>query len=257
MASDLLQNLLGELPDSALVLDVGGWSNPLARADWVIDLGSYATRGWYAWGLGSERGEARERFTADRWVELDICGPEPWPFDDGMFDFVVCTHTLEDVRDPIRVCTEMMRVGAAGFVETPSAALELTRGIQSPLWCGWNHHRWLVEREGDGLVFRAKLHHIHSPFFPSVRSPRFLRPEAREPLAFAWRGSFPVREAVTLTEWDELDRVLAGIAARASRPDSLGAARRRVLEASWRAYRRARAAVGRLPGISAVRPDRC
>ena len=43
-----------------------------------------------------------ERFTADTWVVQDIC--TPWPFADGQFDFAVCSHTLEDVRDPVFVC---------------------------------------------------------------------------------------------------------------------------------------------------------
>lgn len=250
-----LQALLDELPDGSLVLDVGGWSNPDPRADWVIDVGAYESRGWYEWGLGTKLpAREPERFTRETWVEADICGPDPWPLEDGMFDFVVCTQTLEDVRDPIRVCAEMMRVGKAGYIETPAAVIELTRGIQSPLWCGWNHHRWLVEREGDGLVFRAKPHHVHSPLFPAVRSPRLLRPEAAEPLRFAWRGSFPAREAITLTDWDELDRILGGIVARGSRPDQLGAARRGGLRALWGSYSRARRGLGRLAGRRPAQP---
>ena len=33
--------------EDGLVLDVGGWAKPLARADWVIDLMPYETRGLY------------------------------------------------------------------------------------------------------------------------------------------------------------------------------------------------------------------
>lgn len=249
MAAPRLEALLGELRESSLVLDVGGWANPNPRADWVIDLESYDTRGWYEWGLGTPLPrEHPERFSAETWVQADICGAEPWPFAGGMFDFVICSQTLEDVRDPIRVCAEMMRVGKAGYIETPAAVIELTRGIQSPLWCGWNHHRWLVEPEGDGLVFRAKPHHVHSTLFPAVRSPRLLLQEAAEPLRLVWHGSFPVREAITLTDWDELDRVLAGIVARGSRPDRIGTARRRGLAALWGPYSRVRRGLGRLAG---------
>jgi hypothetical protein len=250
-----LQALLDALPDSGLVLDVGGWSSPNPRADWVIDLGSYETRGWYEWGLGATlEHDSPERYAADTWLQLDACGPAPWPFEDGMFDFAICSHTLEDVRDPIGVCAEMMRVSKAGYIETPAAVIELTRGIQSPLWCGWDHHRWLVEHESDGLVFRAKPHHVHSPLFPAVRSPRLLRADAAEPLRFAWSGSFPVREAVTLTEWDELDATLLEIIARGSRPDPVGRAKRGSLGVVWACYRRLRSAVGRLVRSPARRP---
>gem|GEM_PF-6800036 len=33
-----------------------------------------------------------------------------------MFDFVVCSHTLEDVRNPGRGCEEILRVGKAGYL---------------------------------------------------------------------------------------------------------------------------------------------
>jgi hypothetical protein len=242
-----LRVLLDELPETSLVLDVGGWSNPNPRANWVIDLGSYDTRGWYEWGLGAKlEHDSPERYTPDTWLQIDACGPDPWPFDDGMFDFAICSHTLEDVRDPIRVCSELMRVSKSGYIETPAAVTELTRGIQSPLWCGWNHHRWLIERDGEGLVFRAKPHHVHSPLFPAVRSPRRLRLDAASPLRFAWHGPFPAREAVTLTEWDELDQALLAIIARDSKPDPIGTARRGSLRVAWSSYARTRAGLGGL-----------
>ena len=106
--------ILRELPDDALVLDIGGWGKPFPRADWVVDVKDYATRGVY----GSEPGE--ERFGLKTWVQRDICAAEPLPFEDEQFDFVVCSHTLEDVRDPVWVSSEINRVGRAGYIEVPS-----------------------------------------------------------------------------------------------------------------------------------------
>ena len=40
-------SLLERLADNERVLDVGGWAKPLDRADWVIDLLPYETRGLY------------------------------------------------------------------------------------------------------------------------------------------------------------------------------------------------------------------
>src|SRR5947209_20356182 len=103
--------ILRTLADDALVLDVGGWAAPFNRADWVIDLMPYDTRG----PLGSYGGGA-ERFTRDTWVQRDICDREPWPFADAQFDFALCVTTLEDIRDPIWVCSELARVARAGSV---------------------------------------------------------------------------------------------------------------------------------------------
>ena len=77
------------------------------------------------------------------WIEHDICAREPWPFAERQFDFAVCSHTLEDVRDPIWVAAELQRVAVAGYIEVPTLREELTYGIQGP-WVGWGHHRWLV-----------------------------------------------------------------------------------------------------------------
>ncbi len=177
MTATELDRLLDGLADDALVLDVGGWASVHPRADWVIDIGPWETRNGFA-----PRGARPERVTKERWVQQDICSPEPWPFDDDTFDFAICGQTLEDVRDPLTACAEMSRVGKAGYVESPHAAIELTRGVESPLWCGWGHHWWLVLREGPGLVFMMKPHHIHSRFWPAIASPRLLTPEAVEPI---------------------------------------------------------------------------
>ena len=48
------------LADDDLTLDVGGWASPWERADWVIDMMPYSTRGLY----GSSD-PALERFSAE------------------------------------------------------------------------------------------------------------------------------------------------------------------------------------------------
>jgi hypothetical protein len=182
--------------------------------------------------------------SAETWVERDVCDPEPWPFADAQFDFVLCTQTLEDLRDPIRVCREMARVAKAGYLETPPAVEELTRGIESPLWCGWKHHRWLAWEEDGEVVFLGKPHHIHSPFWPSVPSPKRLRPEAREPFGFRWEGTFAAHEEIVV-EQAELDDLLEAIVAHSSVADPLASAWRTAAGVAWQGYRSVRGSVGR------------
>jgi Methyltransferase domain len=189
--------------EDQLVLDVGGWASPLARADWVIDLMPYETRGLY----GKAAPDA-ERFSADTWVQADVCDREPWPFADGQFDFSVCSQTLEDLRDPVWVCSELTRVSRAGYVETPSRLEEQAVGLHGN-WAGWTHHRWLVEHEGDELVF------VHKPHMLSARPElcltrgqwESLTPEQRVVSVF-WEGTLPASERV-FTVPEELDAYLA------------------------------------------------
>jgi len=88
------ERILATLPKDAVVLDVGGWAAPFNRADWVIDLMPYETRG--AMGHYGPRGE---HFSRRTWVMRDICDHTPWPFKDDQFDFAICVTTLEDIRD--------------------------------------------------------------------------------------------------------------------------------------------------------------
>ncbi len=135
-------------------MDVGGGCRPFERADWVIDLLPYEERSNYGEEVVSAE---HERFSLATWVQRDICEHEPWPFADDQFDFVFCSHTLEDIRDPIWVCGELKRVAKAGYIEVPSRLWEQSHGFEGP-WTGWDHHRWLCE-VGDGRIDFTFKHH--------------------------------------------------------------------------------------------------
>jgi hypothetical protein len=182
--------IVARLAPDDLVLDVGGWAEPFARSDWVIDLLPYATRGLY----GQPADPRAERFTAATWVVRDVCAREPWPFADDQFAFAVCSHTLEDVRDPVWVCAELQRVARAGYVEIPSRLEEQAFGVQGP-WVGWSHHRWLIDVEGDAIAFTHKsqlLDHRAADRFP-VGFHATLAPEERVSTLW-WEGGFAARE---------------------------------------------------------------
>ena len=209
------KQILDELPDDALVLDVGGWAVPFPRADWMIDLCSYETRG--QWGY--EGRQQDERFSAATWVQRDICDREPWPFADDQFDFVICSHVLEDVRDPVWVSSELNRVARAGYLECPSRAEEQCWGFQGP-WTGWGHHHWIVETDADqdAVSFLFKHHVIHAP---ANRFPAGYREQltADERVTWLWwQGSFAYSERL-FEKPEDLDRYLADyVAERAPRP---------------------------------------
>ena len=69
------------------------------------------------------------------------------PFRDKAFDFVVCNHVLEHVEDPLRACRELMRIGRAGYIESPSDTSNMLFA-----W-GGKMHRWNVLTVGKRLVF--------------------------------------------------------------------------------------------------------
>jgi Methyltransferase domain len=189
--------LMSRLAPSDLVLDVGGWACPFNRAQWVLDAEPFETRGYYATigGLRSQGGD-KEWFTRDTWVRRDICDRTPWPFRDKQFDFAICSHTLEDVRDPLGVCSELMRVAKRGYIEVPSREWESCRGLERPGQVGLSHHRWLITIKDNNILFHPKYHLIHSHWRFSLRPSHFRRMAPEKTVQWLWwDDSFKISEA--------------------------------------------------------------
>ena len=152
-----LQDTCRNLPN---VLDVGGWHNPFNLATHVLDIMPYQSRRTHK-ALDPEDGE---RFSEETWLVYDACAGD-WPWPDDYFDFSICSHTLEDVRDPIVITSELARVSKAGYIEVPSWAREIF--IKDRFWrlrmvagrspeIGFPHHRWLCELNDGELHFYQK-----------------------------------------------------------------------------------------------------
>src|SRR5271154_4133672 len=111
--SDLI---MGQLRPSDVVLDIGGWAHPFNRG--------YYNRTFAKNNPFPPIGGTVEYFTPSTWIERDICSHQPYPFKDKELDYVICSHTLEDIRVPLWVCSEMIRIAKAGYIEVPSRLWE-------------------------------------------------------------------------------------------------------------------------------------
>jgi len=188
--------ILAKLNPSDLVLDVGGWACPFNRAQWILDAQPFETRGFYrTFGGAPYQGPAEEWFTAATWIQRDICDHTPWPFANKQFDFAICSHTLEDVRDPLWVCSELIRTAKRGYIEVPSRAAESCLGVERPGQAGLSHHRWLIDITCDKLQFLQKFHMINADWrfaLPS-RFRRFLTSETSVQWLW-WENEFEFEE---------------------------------------------------------------
>jgi SAM-dependent methyltransferase len=202
--------LLSRLRPDDRVLDIGGWACPFNRAQWILDAEPYETRGFYrTFGGPPNQGGTVEWFSKETWIRRDICAKEPYPFPDKFFDFVVCSHTLEDIRDPLWVCSEMIRIGKSGYIEVPSRIAESCRGVESPRIVGLSHHRWLIEIKGTHIQFLQKFGLIHSHWRFSLPGNMrgTLRPE--EAVQCLWWSNHFTFEEVTIHGLPNVETALA------------------------------------------------
>lgn len=178
-----------------VVLDIGGWARPFNRANYVIDQGPYETRGaWYRDNFSlAAQGGAVEHFTKDTWITRDICSREPFPFEDKSIDFVICSHTLEDIRDPLWVSSEMNRIGRKGYIEVPSREYESSITRHGERMVGLAHHRWLIDidQAQSSITFTMKSHLIHASWKYHLPPAYFQRLKSRKHVQYLfWENSF-------------------------------------------------------------------
>ncbi|MGB0908935.1 MAG: class I SAM-dependent methyltransferase [Nitrospirales bacterium] len=126
------------------VLDVGSGHRPNKEATHLVDL-------WQE--NNSERGKSIKRHGRP----LIVATLEALPFKDQTFDYIIASHVVEHVEDPTQACNELIRVGRAGYVETPSPFYEQGYNFPNPIRRGWSFHRWFVFLDDNQtLIFEPK-----------------------------------------------------------------------------------------------------
>jgi SAM-dependent methyltransferase len=125
-----------------LVLDIGSGHNPHPRANVLTDR-----------FLEDDLERSGQQIALPEGVPFIIADASALPFKDKAFDFIICSHVAEHI-DPSNVdnfCSELNRVGKAGYIETPSKIAEYLRHSQV--------HRWIISNRGGQLVFTPILSH--------------------------------------------------------------------------------------------------
>ncbi len=118
------------------VLDVGGGHRPHKRANVVVD--KFVDTNYHRNGdIMVHKGQ--EFINADG---------NDLPFEDKSFDYIVCSHVLEHVEDPIAFLKEQERVAGRGYLETPSMLGEYMMPKES--------HKWVIQEIDDKLVLYDK-----------------------------------------------------------------------------------------------------
>lgn len=143
------------------VLDIGSGAYPFPHASVLVDR-------------FLERTTHRYEDLVTNGKPLVIADVLALPFSDKYFDFVYCSHLLEHVENPIRACSEIMRVGRRGYVETPTLAKDMLFSWANGM------HKWHVLAIADILVFfeysERQLQGIRSSAWRDIIFDRFYHP---------------------------------------------------------------------------------
>lgn len=182
------------------VLDLGGqpggWSNSVV--DLYVNTGSFDPN-----------------IAGDRVLNLDLCDPATWAaldqyvLEHGVFDYCICTHTLEDLVYPFPLLEGMSRWARGGFLSVPSLRSELSN-VEAGDYRGFIHHLWLIDAVADQLEFTPKLSMVSS-----LGSVQFLRHV--EELQVEWTERLSYTQ-VGARGWESPDQVrgwLQGLLGRA------------------------------------------
>lgn len=130
------------LPEDANVLDVGSGSHPHPKATHLADIRVRK---------GGRFNEYPRDTVIDRpFTQCDI--QEMSCFKDGEFNFVIARQILEHVNYPEKACKELMRIGKAGYITTPTTLMELL--MPRP------YHKWYIDCDGETLIFEERKHFL-------------------------------------------------------------------------------------------------
>ena len=102
-----------------------------------------------------------------KYFNMDITHPDSWleildyVKDNGKFDFCICTHTLEDIMNPVYVCEQIQKIAKGGYVAVPSKYRELSRfEIGQNSYRGYIHHRWIFDIKNNIFVGYPKINYL-------------------------------------------------------------------------------------------------
>ncbi len=190
------------------VIDIGGADNPWAgeHVTAYLDL-----RDPHEYLKGSPSNRLKQDLDKAKIFLGDVNDPDGWEEVNedvkinGKFDFCICSHILEDIRNPPYVIKQLPKIANAGFIAFPSAHWELGQDTEmlavkpedknmedwglTRTFKGFFHHRWIFTLKKNVLWVFPKLNFLEvMEGFEWVRGRN-----AFHEMTFWWEGDIPFK----------------------------------------------------------------
>jgi hypothetical protein len=123
-------------------------------------------------------------------------------FLNGKFDFSICSHTLEDIFNPLNLIILLTNISHRGFVAVPSKYDEFSFLFQNK-YRGNAHHKQFFDIINDELIVFPKFSWIEK----DSRSDNILTYDKGKELSFLWEKNIPIKifgEGIPCRSDDEL-----------------------------------------------------
>jgi hypothetical protein len=157
------------------VIDVGGatvgWSKPYV--DMIVDISAPNSESSMSFDISDE----------SNWTALLNSVEE-----NGLYDFSICTHTLEDIYNPVTALKLLPKISKAGIITMPNIKIELSR-VESEEWIGYIHHRWMFDRIDDVMHIVPKLSVLES----LVKHKSIKCDQEQTEVQFLWSNDIPYK----------------------------------------------------------------
>lgn len=166
----------------------------------VVDVGG-STTGWTSGFIDALCDiNAPEKNMSSRKVNifsLNINDPYAWEEVDkyvsihGKFDFSICTHTLEDISNPVFVCKKLGQISKAGYIAVPSKYVEMARFEHDQFrYRGYIHHRWIFSIKDGAFIGYPKVPFLeYDSTYDRIATTNI---NTRD-LSFYWSDSIPIQ----------------------------------------------------------------
>jgi hypothetical protein len=106
----------------------------------------------------------------------------------GKFDFSICSHTLEDIFNPLDLIELLTKISKSGFVAIPSKYDEFLF-LYNNSYRGNAHHKQFFDMVDNELVIFPKFSWIEN----DERSNEITKNNKGRELSFIWENEIPVK----------------------------------------------------------------